>query len=211
MSHEIRTPMNAIIGMAYLAMKTQLSPRQADFISKIQLSGKNLLAIIGDILDISKVEAGKLNIERVVFELSNVTSQVVNVISDKAHAKGLKLVVDVAPDVPNLLVGDPLRLGQILINYANNAVKFTARGEIKITIRVKEKGDDNLLLEFDVKDTGIGIGISPEQASRLFRSFEQADTSTTRDMIDAALLPTGLRLDTLVAGLTEKLPRNARL
>ena len=209
MSHEIRTPMNAIIGMAYLAMKTELSPRQADFISKNQLSGKNLLAIIGDILDISKVEAGKLNIERVVFELSNVTSQVVNVISDKAHAKGLKLVVDVAPDVPNLLVGDPLRLGQILINYANNAVKFTARGEIKITIRVKEKGDDNLLLEFDVKDTGIGI--SPEQASRLFRNFEQANTSTTRDMIDAALLPTGLRLDTLVAGLTEKLPRNARL
>ncbi len=181
MSHEIRTPMNAIIGMAYLAMKTELSPRQADFISKIQLSGKNLLSIIDDILDISKVEAGKLNIERVVFELANVTSQVVNVISDKASAKGLKLVVEVAPDVPNLLVGDPLRLGQILINYANNAVKFTHHGEIKISIRVKEKGekgDDSLLLEFDVRDTGIGI--SPEQATRLFRSFEQADASTTR-------------------------------
>ena len=178
MSHEIRTPMNAIIGMAYLVMKTELSPRQADFISKIQLSGKNLLGIIDDILDISKVEAGKLNIERVVFELSNVTSQVVNVISDKASAKGLKLVVDVAPNVPNLLVGDPLRLGQILINYANNAVKFSHQGEIRIMIRVKEKGDDDLLLAFDVIDTGIGI--SPEQASRLFRSFEQADTSTTR-------------------------------
>ena len=181
MSHEIRTPMNAIIGMAYLVMKTELSPRQAEFISKIQLSGKDLLSIIDDILDISKVEAGKLNIERVVFELANVTSQVVNVINDKASAKGLKLVVEVAPDVPNLLVGDPLRLGQILINYANNAVKFTHRGEIKISIRVKErgeKGDDSLLLEFDVKDTGIGI--SPELAARLFRSFEQADTSTTR-------------------------------
>jgi PAS domain S-box-containing protein len=178
MSHEIRTPMNAIIGMAYLVMKTELSPRQADFISKIQLSGKSLLGIIDDILDISKVEAGKLNIERVVFELSNVTSQVVNVIGEKASAKGLKLVVEVAPDVPNLLVGDPLRLGQILINYANNAVKFTHHGEIKISIRVKEKSADDLLLAFDVTDTGIGI--SPEVASRLFRSFEQADTSTTR-------------------------------
>ncbi len=178
MSHEIRTPMNAIIGMAYLVMKTELSPRQADFISKIQLSGKSLLGIIDDILDISKVEAGKLNIERVVFELANVTSQVVNVISDKASAKGLKLIVEVAPDVPNLLVGDPLRLGQILINYANNAVKFTHHGQIKIKVSVKERSDDDLLLEFDVTDTGIGI--SAEQAARLFKSFEQADTSTTR-------------------------------
>ena len=186
MSHEIRTPLNAIIGMAYLIMKTELSPRQSDFISKIQLSGKNLLGIIDDILDISKVDAGKLNIERVVFELSNVTSQVVNVISDKASAKGLKLVVEVAADVPNLLVGDPLRLGQILSNYVNNAVKFTPRGQIDISIRVKEMGVGvgvgvgvgDLLLKFDVKDTGIGV--SPEQATRLFRSFEQADTSTTR-------------------------------
>ena len=178
MSHEIRTPMNAIIGMAYLVMKTELSPRQADFIRKIQLSGKSLLGIIDDILDISKVEAGKLNIERVVFELSNVTSQVVNVISDKASAKGLKLIVDVAPDVPNLLVGDPLRIGQILINYANNAVKFTPRGDIRIKVSVKDRSDDDLMLEFEVTDTGIGI--SAEQAARLFRSFEQADTSTTR-------------------------------
>ena len=178
MSHEIRTPMNAIIGMAYLLMKTELSARQADFIGKIQLSGKNLLSIIDDILDVSKVEAGKLKIERVVFELSNVTSHVLNVIGDKASAKGLRLRVEVAPDVPDLLVGDPLRLGQILINYANNAVKFTHRGEIKIKVSVKERSDDSLLLEFDVTDTGIGI--SSEQAARLFRSFEQADTSTTR-------------------------------
>ena len=178
MSHEIRTPMNAIIGMAYLVMKTELSPRQADFISKIQLSGKNLLGIVDDILDISKVEAGKLNIERVVFELANVTSQVVNVIADKASAKGLKLTVEVAPDVPAILVGDPLRLGQILINYANNAVKFTHQGGITIKARVKEKSEDDLLLEFEVIDTGIGI--STEQAARLFQSFEQADTSTTR-------------------------------
>ena len=178
MSHEIRTPMNAIIGLAYLLMKTDLTPRQADFISKIQLSGKNLLSIIDDILDISKVEAGKLNIERVVFELSNVISQVMNVIGEKASAKGLKLSVEVAPDVPSLMVGDPLRLGQILINYSNNAVKFTPQGQIKIKVSVKERSDDNLLLEFDVTDTGIGISV--EQATRLFKSFEQADTSTTR-------------------------------
>ncbi len=196
MSHEIRTPMNAIIGMAYLAMKTDLTSRQSDLISKIQQAGKNLLSIIDDILDISKVEAGKLNIERVPFELDNVVNHVLNVVSDKASAKGLTLKCEVAPDVPPTLLGDPLRLGQILINYANNAVKFTSSGGITITIYIKEMIQDDLLLRFDVIDTGIGI--SAEQSKNLFRSFEQADASTTRNYGGTGL---GLAISKGLAGL----------
>ena len=178
MSHEIRTPMNAIYGMSHLLQKTELTTRQRDYTSKILQSGEHLLGIINDILDLSKIEAGKLSVEATEFEIDAVLANVANLIGEKANQKGLELLFDIAPEVPPMLVGDPLRLGQILINYSNNAVKFTERGEIKIGVRVLEKTAGEVLLHFSVKDTGIGL--SQEQIGRLFRSFEQADASTTR-------------------------------
>ncbi|KJU86590.1 multi-sensor hybrid histidine kinase [Candidatus Magnetobacterium bavaricum] len=178
MSHEIRTPMNAVIGMAHLALKTDLTHKQRDYIQKIQHSGQHLLGIINDILDFSKIEAGKLDIETIDFELSRVLDNLATLVSEKSSAKGLELIFDVEPNLPDNLVGDPLRLGQILINYANNAVKFTKEGEIVVRILVVEEDEKSLLLRFEVKDTGIGL--TPEQQQKLFQSFQQADTTTTR-------------------------------
>ncbi|MES2259600.1 MAG: response regulator [Pseudomonadota bacterium] len=178
MSHEIRTPMNAIIGMSHLALKTGLTARQLDYVQKIQRAGQHLLGIINDILDFSKIEADKLQVEQVGFELSQVLENVATVIADKVNAKGLELIFDIAADVPDQLVGDPLRLGQILINYANNAVKFTERGEVSVMVRVRSNADGKVLLHFAVRDTGIGL--TPQQIGQLFQSFQQADASTTR-------------------------------
>ncbi|MFN4120882.1 PAS domain S-box protein [Acidovorax sp.] len=178
MSHEIRTPMNAIIGMSHLALKSGLSPRQHDYVSKIQQAGQHLLGVINDILDFSKIEAGKLTVEKHPFMIDRMLESVSDVVGYKAGAKGLELVCDVAADVPPNLVGDSLRLGQILINFANNAIKFTESGEISIVVRLLESSEQRVMLRFEVRDTGIGL--TPEQVGRLFQSFQQADTSTTR-------------------------------
>jgi PAS domain S-box-containing protein len=179
MSHEIRTPMNAVIGMAHLALKTELTPKQHDYLSKIQSSANSLLGIINDILDFSKIEAGKLDMEAVEFDLLETMDNVANVITVKAQEKeNLEVLFYLDSQVPNFLVGDSLRLNQILVNLGNNAVKFTEQGEIVLSARINEKSDDKLTLQFSVRDTGIGM--TAEQQTKLFQAFSQADTSTTR-------------------------------
>ncbi len=177
MSHEIRTPMNAIIGLTHILRRANPTPEQADKLDKIDVTANHLLAVINDILDISKIEAGKLAMEHADFPLSSVLDQVRSLISDRARRKGLEIRIDAA-GVPVWLRGDPTRLRQALLNYAGNAIKFTERGSVTLRARLQEDSGNELLLRFEVEDTGIGI--APEKMASLFHAFEQGDASTTR-------------------------------
>ncbi len=177
-SHEIRTPMNGIIGMIDILKRTPLTAEQLEYIDIIGISGENLLMIINDVLDFSKIEAGQITFEYIRFNLCDEISEVVKILRYKAMQKNLDLSFEIAPDVPQLLIGDPLRLKQVLINLITNSVKFTTEGFVRVFVKLVDQNECAVRLYFEVKDSGIGI--SPENQLKLFKSFSQAETSTTR-------------------------------
>ncbi|NRF68822.1 response regulator [Aquincola sp. S2] len=178
MSHELRTPMNAIIGMTHLALEDGLPPRQRDYVDKAHGAARNLLQILNDILDVSKIEAGHIELEQIEFELESVIDQMADVLGLKADEKGLELLYSAAPDLPRRLIGDPTRLRQVLVNLGSNAIKFTDRGEITVGIALERVDADQVLLHGWVRDTGVGL--DADEQARLFQPFVQADSSTTR-------------------------------
>ncbi len=178
MSHEIRTPMNAIIGLSHLCLQTAMSAKQQDYLKKINGSAKSLLRILNDILDISKIEAGKMEIEHTTFELEDVMGNVATIVGNRAHEKKIEFLLQTTPDVPQLLIGDPLRLSQVLINLAGNAVKFTQHGEVIVRVARARETSDEVVLRFCEIDTVIGM--SQQEIDNLFHPFTQADSSTTR-------------------------------
>jgi two-component system, sensor histidine kinase and response regulator len=178
MSHEIRTPMNAILGLAYLLAQTKLTDRQSEYVRKIETAGKSLLGIINDILDYSKVEAGKMSLESIDFRLDELLKNLATVLSVNAQTKDVEILFQIDSDVPPKLRGDSLRLQQVLMNLASNAVKFTDKGEVVLSVKKKRQDEKEVEIEFCVRDTGLGM--RPDQVAGLFEAFSQADTSTTR-------------------------------
>ncbi|MBW7899958.1 MAG: response regulator [Rhodocyclaceae bacterium] len=199
MSHEIRTPMNAVIGLTHLARQEARTPEQQERLRKIGASAQHLLGIINDILDLSKIEADKITLEILDFDVAQVFENVVTLLADKLEARALWLSREIDPALPAVLRGDALRIGQVLVNYVSNALKFTEQGDIAMRARVVERSEAGLLVRFEVEDTGIGI--APEVIPRLFRAFEQADTSTTRNFGGTGLgLAISARLARLMGG-----------
>jgi signal transduction histidine kinase/DNA-binding response OmpR family regulator/HPt (histidine-containing phosphotransfer) domain-containing protein len=178
MSHELRTPMNAVIGFSHLCLQTEMSRKQQDYLQKIHGSAKSLLGILNDILDISKIEAGKMEIDSTCFDLEEVLWNLSTILGQRSHDKSLELLLKTAPDTPLMLIGDPMRLGQVLINLAGNAVKFTEQGEVMVSADLEAEEGEQVVLRFTVSDTGIGM--SQEDIDKLFQPFTQADTSITR-------------------------------
>lgn len=199
MSHEIRTPINAIVGMANLALKTELTPKQQRYLKVINSSSNALLGIINDILDFSKIEANKLTIEYIPFDLDEVLSTLADMFAYKAYDKDLEFIINLPANIPTMLVGDPMRLNQVLVNLVSNAIKFTEEGEINVSCTLLEHQDDKVWLRISVTDTGIGM--DEEQRANLFQAFTQADTSTTRRFGGTGLgLAISQRLITLMHG-----------
>ncbi|MDG4596956.1 MAG: PhnD/SsuA/transferrin family substrate-binding protein [Candidatus Contendobacter sp.] len=199
MSHEIRTPMNAIIGLTHLLRRADPTPEQADRLDKINDAAQHLLRILNDILDLSKIEAGRLTLEETEFSLARVLDHTLSLLGERAAAKGLRLVSVIAAAVPARLRGDPLRLGLILLNFVSNAIKFSERGQITLRVRIETEDEQSVLLRLEVADQGIGL--TPEQQARLFQAFVQADDSTTRQYGGTGLgLAIAKRLANLMGG-----------